>query len=950
MTRGRAALLALVALVGLGGSVPPAAASNTGDGVWRREARLGIVANDRTESISVMADGDTWVTGFFADWLGGSADLWRAGTNWQNTSLHANRVGRPAAVNANDVWLPAELIEIRSDDYDYVWHHLVFHWDGSGFTTFELPEEAQAVAALSSSDVWALGNAYAAHWDGSTWSPADAPPMAVNAALVASGRVWAVGNDSEGQMRAAEWDGSEWVESPPLGAGTLCGVTVVGGTQFWAVGHSFHGAPIVVRRDASEWSSVGRLPASLGPVCNISADSANDVWVSGRNDTSGGVARWDGAHWHGVDLRADGIGVVADMAFDGSGDLLATGAGTDRRASVWRLSPIPLGGSVTDVALSLGRSRWLRADRSDHRLDDGGFGVLSRRTHLTGEVFALTGKVAATVLARDGGNRVVVSAPPDASPAVVDPRGSSAVRWALQSVRGRRFDVRIRRPGASSFALWRSRTSRTRATFHPDAGPGVYEVEARVWDEPGLRASGWSPAARLRVRSEALSVPYWQVTEPHLLLDHDVTLGPQLWSFGYASQPVYATTAPDNVWSTDPARWDGHRWRDVPAPTGYSPSASVQVATSGPRDAWLLTGAWPGDDEQRLDHWDGRRWATMAVPAPALSIAASSSSDAWVGGETFRHWDGVQWTEVPAADAGEPLEFYQLAAFSPVDAWAVGVEPYPRDHPGTVVEHWDGERWSIAYDGRPGAEVAWLGAGGASRDLWFGLSDAQHQASFLHWDGRGFEPVYDVHRMLTGSPYNPSSDVVGSVALPSGQAYAAACCLSYDSGVLLRLDPMRVGRHGFRRPLAWVRQGRTVVWRVSLNAHGRHSITDASGIGLFDSGRRRPGASFLHRFDAAASYTAVDRVTGRTALIQVPILDTQDGLQIAAASLPAGVVADVQVQLPGSTQFTSYEHGTTDLLVPRPSDPGTYLFRARLRSVSTGRSTGWSPVRTVSLG
>jgi hypothetical protein len=40
----------------------------------------------------------------------------------------------------------------------------------------------------------------------------------------------------------------------------------------------------------------------------------------------------------------------------------------------------------------------------------------------------------------------------------------------------------------------------------------------------------------------------------------------------------------------------------------------------------------------------------------------------------------------------------------------------------------------------------------------------------------------------------------------------------------------------------------------------------------------------------------------------------------------------------------------SDPTVALPTGPGTYAFRARLRNPATGAATGWSPVRTGTVG
>ena len=62
------------------------------------------------------------------------------------------------------------------------------------------------------------------------------------------------------------------------------------------------------------------------------------------------------------------------------------------------------------------------------------------------------------------------------------------------------FDVQIRRPGESSFSLWRDGVADERASFSPDSGPGGYEFRARLRRTSNGASSGWSDPKALTVR------------------------------------------------------------------------------------------------------------------------------------------------------------------------------------------------------------------------------------------------------------------------------------------------------------------------------------------------------------------------------------------------------------------------------------------------------------------
>jgi hypothetical protein len=61
------------------------------------------------------------------------------------------------------------------------------------------------------------------------------------------------------------------------------------------------------------------------------------------------------------------------------------------------------------------------------------------------------------------------------------------------------FDVQLKRPGARSWSGWRIDTSSLNGNFTPGSA-GTFRFRARLDDYTGPAESGWSPAARVRVR------------------------------------------------------------------------------------------------------------------------------------------------------------------------------------------------------------------------------------------------------------------------------------------------------------------------------------------------------------------------------------------------------------------------------------------------------------------
>ena len=123
-------------------------------------------------------------------------------------------------------------------------------------------------------------------------------------------------------------------------------------------------------------------------------------------------------------------------------------------------------------------------------------------------------------------------------------------------------------------------------------------------------------------------------------------------------------------------------------------------------------------------------------------------------------------------------------------------------------------------------------------------------------------------------------------------------------------------------------------------------------MGLFDSGPRDPGSSFAYSFFGAGEYPVIDSSTGREGTVEVPTRvsppqgseSTEFQVRWAEGRLPAGYVADIQVLRPGSSEFEDWLIGQTEFKGSFTPDagPGTYEFRARVRSLATGAASGYS--------
>jgi hypothetical protein len=192
--------------------------------------------------------------------------------------------------------------------------------------------------------------------------------------------------------------------------------------------------------------------------------------------------------------------------------------------------------------------------------------------------------------------------------------------------------------------------------------------------------------------------------------------------------------------------WDGTRWSVVPNPNprpapSHRPYAVLQtIAAISATNVWaagLSATTVPAVTRTLIEHWDGRRW--RIVPSPNVrsargvtnnllfSISGSRADDVWAVGSWSSlptgyggrgdhplalHWYGRSWSRIATPALGQRALFSSVVARAG-RAWAVGdrgVQP----HQQTLIERWNGTRWSSVPSPAGFAFRAVTASGGAA--------------------------------------------------------------------------------------------------------------------------------------------------------------------------------------------------------------------------------------------
>jgi outer membrane protein assembly factor BamB len=137
-----------------------------------------------------------------------------------------------------------------------------------------------------------------------------------------------------------------------------------------------------------------------------------------------------------------------------------------------------------------------------------------------------------------------------------------------------------------------------------------------------------------------------------------------------------------------------------------------------------------------------------------------------------------------------------------------------------------------------------------------------------------------------------------------------------------------------------------------------HTVTDSSGMGLFDSGTIVPGGVYDFTFLGAGVYKYKDNLhTNLTGTVKAPMiltpttgnLTTVFTIQWATAAPPSGYVYDVQIRRPGSSLWSNWKTGVTTFTGTFVADSGkgTYDFKAHIKKSSNGKSSDYSPLKSI---
>lgn len=170
--------------------------------------------------------------------------------------------------------------------------------------------------------------------------------------------------------------------------------------------------------------------------------------------------------------------------------------------------------------------------------------------------------------------------------------------------------------------------------------------------------------------------------------------------------------------------WDGVSWKTVTSPNPGSTkdcqqfnSGNVFSAVSGVAsdDVWAVGLSFNCTSliKPMIQHWDGTSWTAVTSPkvrtndnAALTGVVALAANNVYAVGyqpasngavlTLIEHWDGHSWKVMASPNANQTGNVLAgISANSPTDIWAVGDQIAPGQPVKTLVEHFNGVKWSV---------------------------------------------------------------------------------------------------------------------------------------------------------------------------------------------------------------------------------------------------------------
>lgn len=275
-------------------------------------------------AVAAISTNNVWAVGY-----GGQIEHWN-GISWNivpnSTNVPSDNVlTGVTAISATNIWAVGYYFTASSD----MPQTLIEHWNGVKWNVISSPNVGSfenyltGVTAVSANNVWAVGyydnisthgyQSLIEHWNGTRWVVVSSPNLGsgynqLNAvATVSASNIWAVGQAASAVL-IEHWNGTRWavVSSPNLGSnsGILNAVAVLSANNVRAVGSQSSSSgsvqtTLIEHWDGTTWSAIQSANVSEdNALYGVVAISVSNVWAVGNYYNSNWQTMTE--HWNGV--------------------------------------------------------------------------------------------------------------------------------------------------------------------------------------------------------------------------------------------------------------------------------------------------------------------------------------------------------------------------------------------------------------------------------------------------------------------------------------------------------------------------------------------------------------------------------------------------------------------------------------------------------------------------
>lgn len=611
------------------------------------------------------------------------------------------------------------------------------------------PEEGlNAIACISASDCWAVGNratpnffsvTLIEHWNGTDWSVVSSPNADANqqnnlsaVTCNSTSDCWAVGlyGTSLNHTLIEHWNGTAWsVVSSPNTSQTLgnylTGIACMSPMDCWAVGSAFNTGSttqtLIERWNGSSWAIVSSPNTSSTMSNGLSAvtcsSSSNCIAVGNYNTGTFSqtlAVKWNGTFWFIIppnNTSATQDNILTGVTCLSSSNCTAVGVfnnGTVYQTSIqtwngsaWSTIASPNSNSTeSNILLSVSCLSATECSAAGYYIA-GGTTSQTLLEHWNGASWSIVSTPNTSGSLTNQFSGIACLSPTQCFAAGLADHGAGTDQTLIEQLNGGSWIIAITpnfndigsAPHNSLSTITCNSAMDCWAVGQYTTPTNVAQTSIEYWD-----GNSWT----------LVSSPNTSTSLDNSVVSVACASKSQCWAVGFRDSGAGIT-------QTLIQHWDGISWSIVPSPNSSPTQLNSLdgVTCTSSSDCWAIGAYLNGSVQQTLFvHWNGAAWSIVSSPNTSptqtnipAGIACPSANNCWVSGfynngtvdqTLIEHWDGSSWSIVgsPNTSSAQNNDLNRMTCTSSSNCWAVGSHSTASANQ-TLVLHWNGTSWSI---------------------------------------------------------------------------------------------------------------------------------------------------------------------------------------------------------------------------------------------------------------